>query len=532
MKYIITQHDKDLLLQCSVEYAYKLYVLDKNEKVVDELTSLQSIGSYTIDADSKTRRTTSFVMYLGDTFSNIEKKLFQWIGLTFELQIGIRDLRTDEFTWYKCGYYLITESNTTYNAVDNSISTNLADWYAKLDGTRNGQIGGAPTISIPNLDENGNIITIRQATIGLIKSETDLKKYIIDDIGQFYGMPENNINYVQYRKDNPNWNQLPYDLEYECGCTVGSILTEIEELYPNCKMYFDVYNNFCFCLIPSCEYDPIVLDNSYIQKILVGTNSESVSYNISNIKNVTEVFGVNYEIDRYSESCSLSSNVYTLTLDGYEEYSTTELIAFVPNAINVKNTHVKINSLADLPLYYEYTTDFVAEGTLLADNTYVIQIKKVNGSYVAYYLGQYQPHAICVLSNDASDSVYTKSYFAKKYNCNINNVRIRIEEDSPFAVQKLGEILDVKYGDDFNNILSDSVALENATYYNRQSSSVYDTITLSTIMIPFLDVDSKIEYQKQQDDKTHEYIVKSIINNIESNTSSIVMYRFYPLYYV
>lgn len=533
MKYNITQYDKDLLLQGEIQYKYRLLVIDKNKSIIDELTSLQTMGSYSIDSDSDIRRTTSFIMYLDNSYKDysVEKKLYEWIGYNFELQIGIYSIRDDDYKWFDCGYYLITEGNTSYNATENSIITSLSDWYTKLNGTRNGQIGGAPTIVIPNADNEGKPITIKQATEGLLKNETDIQDYIIDDIGQFYGMAQNNSDYIQYRKDNPLWNQLPYDLEYEVGCNVGDIFSEIKDLYPNCQMYFDIYGNFCFNMIPSCEYDPIALDNSYLQSILVSDNSESVSYDVQNIKNVTEVFGCNYDVDRYSEICITSTNIYTITIDYYESYYSGDIIAFTPNIDNTDNMKIRINSLTTLPIYYEYTTNYIDAKLLEAGKTYVIQIKKISSEYVAYYLGQYQPHALCVLTDNANDSKYTKSYFAKKYNCNESNIVLRVEENSPFTVQKLGEILDVKSSNEFENILSDSVALENAIYYNRKSSSMNDTVTISVIMIPFLDVNVKVEYKKQQETESHYYIIKSIVNNTDSKTSTIVMYRFYPLYY-
>ena len=533
MKYNITQEDKDLLLQGDFNYKYKLLVLNKNGSILDELDCISSVGTYNIESESDIRRTTSLILYLDDSYQSmsVENKIYDWISLNFELQIGIYSIRKDDYVWYKCGNYLITDGGTNYDATNNSISVSLSDNYVKLNDTRNGQVGGAPTIEIPNVDDKGNIITIKQVTEGILKSETDITKYIIDDIGQFYGMPQNNPDYIQYRKDNPKWNQLPYDLKYEAGCTVGTILSEIVKLYPNCQMYFDIYNNFCFNLIPSCEYEPVTLDNEYLQEILISDNSESVTYDIQSIKNITEVFGAIYEVDRTSTSCSLSTNIYTITLDKYEGYSSGDIIAFTPNASNIANTKVRINSLNTLPLYYEYTTDYIDKGLLEKGKMYVIQIKRVNGNLLAYYLGQYQPHALCVLTDDANDKIYTKSYFAKKYNCDVRNITLRVEKNSPFTVQRLGEVLDVKTGDEFENIISDSVAVENAIYYNRKSTSMNDTVTITTKMIPFLDVNVKVEYQKQQDNEVKQYIVKSVSNDTESNITHIVMYKFYPLYY-
>lgn len=533
MKYNITQRDKDMLLQDTIDYQYRLLVLNRNNSVIDELSCIMSIGAYNIDSESDIRRTASMTLFLDDVYRtmSIETKIYEWIGLNFELQIGINSIRDDEYIWYKCGNYVISESSTMYDGVKNSITISLSDNFTRLNGTKNGQMGGAPIIEIPNTDPRGNIITIKQTVNDILRCETDIKDYIVDDIGQFYGMPQNNPNYIQYRKDNPQWNQLPYTLEYEAGCNISDILLEIRDLYPNCQMYFDIYNNFCFNIIPSCEHEPVSLDNDFIQEIIVSDSSETVTYNIQDIRNVTEVFGSTYEVDRYAENCTSSTNTYTILLSNYDNYSSGDMIAFTPNISNIANMKIRINSLSFLPIYYEYTTTYIKPQLLEKNKTYVLQIKNVNGNFMAYYLGQYQPHALCVLTNDANDTKYTKDYFARKYNCDIRNISFRVEEGSPFTVQRLGEILDVKIGADFENILSDSVALENAIYYNKKSTSINDVVTIRTKMIPFLDVNLKVEYKKQQDNDVKHYVIKSISNDTESCISSITMYRFYPLYY-
>lgn len=534
MKYIITEDDKLLIQQESLKFKYKLFIVDDNKNVLDEIQGIRSIGSYSIDSESEIRRTTGFTLLLDDCYQDtmsVEKKLFSWIGYNFQMKIGIYSLRLGDYKWYDCGYYLITEANTIYNATDNSLTLNLADWYANLNGTRNGQIGGAPIIKIPNIDEEGNPVSIKAVTETVFINETNYKDYIIDDIGEFYGMPQNNVDYLEYRHTYPLWNQLPYDLEYEVGCYIATIFDEIKNLYPNCQMYFDIFGNFCFNLIPSCEYDPILIDDEFIQSILVADNTEEVQYDINAIKNVTEVFGQTYEIDRYATTVTTSSDTYILELEDYDDYHYGDMIAFIPDINNVENMKISINSLSSIPVYYEFTTDFVDADTLKAGETYVLKIKTIGTDFVAYYLGQYQPHAICVLTDDENDNFYTKKYFSERYNCHEKNIVLRVEKNSPFTVQKLGIIWDEKTGKEFDNILSDSVAVENAIYYNRKSSSIYDTVTITTKMIPFLDVNEKIEYRKQQEENSNYYVIKSIDNNMESYTSQITMYRFYPLYY-
>lgn len=532
MKHNITELDKSSLLQNDIEYKYRLYVVDKSKNILDMLEGVRSIGECNIDSQSDVRRTSSFILQLDEFYrkKSLEEKIYSWIGYDFQLQIGVFNIRQNDFLWYECGYYAITQTNTSYSSTTNELSVSLSDWMVKLNGQRNGVVGGAPTIKIPVEDAEGNLTVIKQALIAFIKLSTEIRSYIIDDIGEYYGLPEYNTNWEQYRKDRPLWNILPYDLEFEGSATIFDIVKELCTLYPNYQYYFDIYGNLCVSMIPSCSNHHVYLDGSYFDKILTSDDSETVSYNIEGIKNVTEVFGKIYEIDRMSDTCTTSSNIYTITLSDYTSYNSLEYIAFIPNTNNIENMKIRVNELDVLPIYLENTTNYLDANILQKDEVYVLRLKRTTDGFVAYYLGQYQPHAICVLTNNANDSVYTKEYFSSKYNCDLKNIVFRIE-DSPFAVQKIGEVLDCKSGGDFDNIESDIIAVENAVYYNRKSTSSNDVVTITTKMIPFLDVYEKVTYRKRQELTEYEYIIKSINHNMDEMTSTITMYRFYPLYY-
>ncbi len=529
MKYNITNTDRDILLQSDLHYKYRVYLL-KNGRVMDSLTGITDTGNYSVDSTSDVRRTLSITMQPDarpKAFWQMEQKIESLLGYDLQFQIGIFHIREEEYIWYECGRYTITGTNTSYDAVSNTLTMDLSDWFTKLDGTRNGQIGGTPTILIPVYDKNGDKITIRQAALSVL-TEAGIEPHILQDIGEFNGMDTYNPDYESYRADNPLWNQLPHDLTYHCGCYVSEILTDIRDLYPNCEMYFDIYNNFCFHMIPSCDNDAIVLDNDYLQQILLAENSENTDYDITSVKNVTEVFGKTYEVDRYAESCTVSGNRYQITLADYTSYAYGDIITFKAPETNTASMELSVGTLPPIPILTEYTREALAMGTIPAGSVCCVKIVYDKGAYAAYYLGQYQPHAICVLTNNAEDAIYTKEYFSKKYNCEA--VTFRVEEDNPFTIQKLGIVLDTKSGDAFDNIMSDSTATANAVYYNKQSSTVNDTVTLTTKMIPFLDVNVKVSYKKQQDSQIHEYIVKSISHDLGGMTSSITLHRFYPLY--
>ena len=85
MEYIITEEDKSLVAQGSVDYKYRLYIVDSNKNVLDEIEGMSSIGNYNINGDSEVRRVTSFTLLLDNYYmdKSIEKRLLFWIGYNF-----------------------------------------------------------------------------------------------------------------------------------------------------------------------------------------------------------------------------------------------------------------------------------------------------------------------------------------------------------------------------------------------------------------------------------------------------------------
>jgi len=533
MKYTVTEEDKTLFSQGTLEYKYRLSVMNKSGAIIDVLYCILQVGTYGINGESNIRRTLDATIDFDEFAIDIEDKIEGWYGLDFKFEIGIYSIRNNDFIWYPAGTYVITAANTTYNSATNTLTISLSDHFAQLDGTRNGQVGGAPLIKIPVDNDSGKKTILREALSTVLRQQGGVENMIIDDIGEFYGMESNNADYEEYRKNNPEWNVLPYDLEFDAGCTVGDQVDEITGLYPNIQKYFDVYDIFCCNMIPSCENDPVALSDDFLQEIVLSDNAESVTYDIENIKNVTEVFGTTYEVDRMAEAeqCTSNGDIYSLTLDEYDKYTIGEYIAFIANVNNVDNMKLRINSLDPVPIYFENTERGVTANTMLATQTYVLQLKKVDDAWRFYWLGQYQPHAICVLTDTDSDPVYTKQYFCDRYNC--KNVVLRIEPDSPFTIQKIGIVLDVKTGDRYDDIKSDTVAIENAIYENIKISSWNDVVTLTTMCVPWLDVYEKVSWKKANSDDLNEYVIQSISHSLSSTvpTTTITMYRFHPLYY-
>ncbi len=549
---VITQEDLILVLSqsASPKLDLKIEVLDSfSGKVIDTINGAVS-GSMSINSESDVRRTTNFIVQptLTEHLRLTEDSLL-WLNKDIRMFVGLYNCRTKQYKYYPLGCYVYTDTSGTYDAVTNSLTINCGDFMKKLDGTKNGQLG-ALIIKYPAYEEDeetGEPIKyniIREAVIETLEKLARITNHRIDDIGEFYAMPEHNDDWQKYRQENADtWNSIPFDQEFSAGCSVLSILITFRDLYPNYEMFFDLENNTFICqMIPSCYEDDIILDNSFLQKVLI---SENTSVDMTTVRNICEVWGKVIEADFYSEKCSYTNNIYNATIDGYEEkYYSGDIIALKVPSANQENAQININNFGIIGIYNEATEESIKANELKANEIYAFKIKKkrVDQQDVikAYLLGQWQPHAINVLTNGrksgqfvtSSDGkeyeLYSKEYFQKFYNC--ERVDMTIIANSPFTVEKLGEIPDIKIGGEYENITSDDLAADRAKWENWKNCRLTDNITITTALLPFLDVNKKVSYKRSDADREYQYIITSISHDFSGFTSTITMYRFYPLY--
>lgn len=553
MANIITQEDLFIVLQQSAAkqtMKLNIEVLDENQKIVGKIECGLTSGSMSINAESDIRRTANFIVQptLTEHIKLTETSLL-WLNKDIRISIGLYNPRTRQYKYYPLGCYVYTDTSGTYDATTNQLTVNCSDFMAKLDGTKNGQLG-ASIIVYPAYKENestGEVIEyniIRNAIIETLEKLARITNHRIDDVGEYKGIPEYNDNWENYRKENATtWNTIPYDQEFSAGCNVLSILTAFRDLYPNYEMFFDMETNTFICqLKPMCYEDNIYLDNQFIQRILI---SENTSVDMTTVRNICEVWGQVIEADFYSEQCSYSNNTYSSTIAGYEDgYCNGDTIALKISSINQAGSRLNINSFGTIPILNEANEKPINAKELKANEVYAFKIKKnrVNNQDVikAYLLGQWQVHAINVLttgkksgklvtSSDGKEyELYSKEYFQKFYNC--ERVDFTIIANSPFTIEKLGEIPDIKVSGEFENITSNDLAADRAKWENWKNCRLTDNITITTALLPFLDVNKKVSYKRSDSEIEHQYIISSISHDFSGYTTTITMYRFYPLY--
>lgn len=551
MDEIITQEDLLIVLQHSAKSTLPLHieVLDENGKIIDTLDCGITSGSMSINGQSNIRRTANFVVQptLKEKIKLTENSLL-WLNKDIRMSVGLYNPRSKQYKYYPLGCYVYTDTSGTYDATTDNLTINCADFMKKLDGTKNGQLG-ALIISYPAYKENeetGEVIEyniIRNAVIETLEKLARITNHRIDDIGEFYAMPEYNDDWQKYREENPLALTIPFDQEFSAGCSVLSILITFRDLYPNYEMFFDMESNTFVCqMVPSCYEDDIYIDNSFLQRVLI---SENTTVDMTTVRNICEVWGQVIEADFYNEECFYSNNTYSSTIAGYEEgYCNGDVIALKIPSANQTGSNLNINNFGTIPILNEANEEPIKANELKPNEIYAFKIKKkrVNKQDVikAYLLGQWQVHAINVLTNGkksgkfvtSSDGeeyeLYSKEYFQKFYNCEC--VDMTIIANSPFVVEKLGEIPDIKASGEFENITSNDLAADRAKWENWKNCRLTDNITITTALLPFLDVNKKVSYKRSDSDREHQYIITSVSHDFSGFTTTITMYRFYPLY--
>lgn len=545
MKNIITNLDLSLITQPKLDLFIKIEILNEEGSIVAVIQSNIIEGNFKIDSESDIRRTCSMTLKPDASKSIIiDPEGYIWLNKTAKIYIGVKNLRTRQYVWFTQGVYYFKDSSSTYDATTNTLSITACDNMVKLDGSKSGIIGGALNLSIPSyeIDEETGEITkyniIRDAMISTLVQLGGIKEYMVDDFGEQNGIEQINSNWEQYRSENPLWNVIPYDLEFSAGSSVLSVITTLRDLYPNYEVFFDIDGVFIGQMIPNCDNDEIIFDNSFFQKILI---SENKTLDLTSVRNICEVWGDEIDIDYHIENTTYYSGVFSYHLDGYEKYKLNDKFSLFISEKNDSETYIKINDLDALPVYNMSTNTFISKGILEKNKTYCFKISRIIKNnekiYIVYLLGQWQPHAITAIVDGKTNIDYTTSsglkvkkyseeYFKDKYNCNV--ISLTELPNSPFTVEKIGELLEVKEGGEYENITSDSLALERAEYENWKLNRLTDSITLKTIIVPFADVNVKCSYKCSDGEQIFNYVVKSIDHNFQEGTTTWTMYRHYP----
>lgn len=545
MAYAIVQNDISLLYCRSKELLVKIELLEKeksgNYRVVDTITGALVSGDYSEDAESEVRRSVNFSMVQCEKKYSVGQFQAIWINQYVRLYFGQRDPRTKDDRYYKKGIYVFSSAQESHSGTDDTISVTCSDLVSTLDGTHNGEIDASEI-----LIEKGSII--REAMIKTIRDLGGITRYRVDDIGIYVCLKGITADYLERRKIDPDWNQVPYDLEFPVGTTVWDIVVKLRDLYPGYETFFDEEGTFICQRIPNCDADDVVLTNDLISPLVISENS---SVDLSSVRNATRIYGKVIETDRYSPNCSSAGNVYRITLDDYEPTLNT-IIGVKVDKNNISNMKIAIVNngtvgnaieIVERNIYSEMRSkDGITITTSKIPNEDDVEIETVV-KYEAcppdqFIAGKIYCFKYCECLNTGETTKQKLWVYQGQYQIQALYPDPAKGEylDTAFSSENIGMRLQVLSGEEFDDITSDARAAETARYHTWLKSRLNETITLELVDIPFLTVNTKIEYiplnslSSQELPSSNCYIVKRIQESFLSGTMTVEMMKFYRLY--
>jgi len=118
-----------------------------------------------------------------------------------------------------------------------------------------------------------------------------------------------------------------------------------------------------------------------------------------------------------------------------------------------------------------------------------------------------------------------------------DDVQWIVNPDNPFACwldpstgMIEGEIKQVLYDGEYENIYTTELAYERAKYENWLRGRLNDEIEVEMILIPWMDLNQKIEYTSPVTEEVETWIVQEIKYDFKTWTMTVTANKFYPYY--
>ena len=403
------QKQFDTTLQSIRNIDCKLFVLDYDYTILDEISGKTESISLSVNAESDIRRTANINIALKDDSRQTNSNIFYWqVGNPYwfdkyiQIYVAIQDVQTQEYVWVNEGIYMVNSPTISYDATSNSLSFEAVDLMSKMTGLRNGQLEGM-TYTIPV----GSTIT---GAIKTLLVEQGFDKYIVFD---------------------PPYNYVPQEINIDVGGTAYDLLCQLRDINSNWEMFFDVDGVFHFQQIPSGkvivdpesgeEGEPTpVVDQTVWDKLNVSYNLDT---NFEDVKNYVEVLGKVHEPQEYG-TATIEGGVLDLKLaNAKESYLNNEWIvgipviategAIEPEALSTPITNITIYDVSSRFIFeIELATPIIA-----ANEYYCVKLTFNDTKCTACeYLGALQPRAIAFENNpDSPFYVGTSTQYESAY---------------------------------------------------------------------------------------------------------------------
>lgn len=389
------QKQFDTTLQSIRNIDCKLFVLDYDYTILDEISGKTESISLSVNAESDIRRTANINIALKDDSRQTNSNIFYWqVGNPYwfdkyiQIYVAIQDVQTQEYVWVNEGIYMVNSPTISYDATSNSLSFEAVDLMSKMTGLRNGQLEGM-TYTIPV----GSTIT---GAIKTLLVEQGFDNYIVFD---------------------PPYNYVPQEINIDVGGTAYDLLCQLRDINSNWEMFFDVDGVFHFQQIPSGkviidpesgeEGEPTpVVDQTVWDKLNVSYNLDT---NFEDVKNYVEVLGKVHEPQQYG-TATIEGGLLDLKLANVKEsYLNNEWIIGIPviateGAIQPEALAEPITNIAIYDVLNRVIFEIkLATPIIAANEYYCVKLIFDNTECTSCeYLGALQPRAVAFENNPES----------------------------------------------------------------------------------------------------------------------------------
>lgn len=491
----MTEKDIRLIFARNKQIVVRLELLNNSYQVVEEMQGKAIQFPVNISGSSDIRATASLTLVVedGEVAEGISKKI--WLDNMVRAWAKFTDLDTDENEEYLIGSFLFTENTYNYDATTQELTLSLVDMMASATSARGSQLGYET----------------------LIPAGSNMRNALIATVAQF-------SNFKRY--DVPEFEDATYyDIEAQRGSYGHTILSGLMGMHPTYQMFYNKEGVFTVQPIPTKIEDPVEIDNDVMDMALIaGKKNDS----LSNVANVIEIWGKEIEPDYVATECVTSEDIYKLTIDAnLETLVVNTRFGFTPTSNNVSGQKIQINEFDVMPVYTQSGdgTEFLIAGDeIKADRYYVVEYV---GNNKFYLMGEAIIHVIAKeVNTEPSDE--EKQAQRKRDGC--EDIVWVVNPDSRFAVEVIGEVKRVPTEAEYADIYTTQLAFERAKYELWKRTRQQDSITLRCLLIPTLDVNTKIAYTSSSPNERTECLVQNISADYANGVMTVTGIRFYPYY--
>lgn len=513
-QYTPNSNDLKMLFSHNKTTYMRLTLLDETYIEVDTLEGKVVHAAYNKTNGSDIRRTATLRLAVNKAEYADYDFNSTWNKRMVNIEVGVKCAGMDTL-WYSLGRMLIASIVTTLDATTMEVKLSLVDLMATLTESRGSQIGTDVRIPVSDAD-------ISESSIDA--SLSDIGNAIVATISTFG-------TYIRCREMPEFEDTIPYDINISAGSYPIDIINALMKIFPYYEKFYDDEGYFVVQKIPTRIDEEPVMDESIIDKALI---SEERSVDYSMVKNTTEIWGRSLSAKYVSSNTTSSGAEYKIEIsDALETVELLDTFGFVPTTDSVIGQTLNVQDLKTCPIYTMLGTGEYVEisaGAMAAGKYYVV---RYNGEDRFVLMGEGNIHVI-VQEIDATPTTAAQQLFKENNSC--NDVKWVVNTNSPFACTELTshhigrETRQVLMGGEYESIYTTQLAIERAGYENWKKTRLQDTVTLDMLLMPWIDVNDKIQYTSPASEEVIPLLVQSVDFDFEKWTMTVEASHFYPYY--